>query len=236
MIDVIIPARSNTESLHSLTQETILSLHISEPKANFNVIVVESGGVDQNYQGAKTILYPEGERFNYNKALNIGMQFTENEYIIFCNNDLIFQNHFFLELKHAFNYGFQSVCPICPRHHKLIPKEYEFISGYNVGGELIGWCIAVKRSIFDKIGKFDESVDFWYSDHVYAEQLKEHQIPHALVTASKVLHLGSQTLNSLTPEEYLEVTILQKKKYQDYLKLNNKEPQRLHLGTFTIGK
>ena len=47
----------------------------------------------------------------------------------------------------------------------------------------------------DKIGKLDETVSFWFSDNLYALQLKAEGIKHGLFTNVQVDHIGSQTLN-----------------------------------------
>ena len=49
----------------------------------------------------------------------------------------------------------------------------------------------------DRIGGFDYPVNFWYSDNVYAEQLKAAGIKHALVGNSIVRHLESQSLRKV---------------------------------------
>ena len=68
--------------------------------------------------------------------------------------------------------------------------------GYEVGikGQLLGWCIIMDRVVMEKIGEFDCPVNFWYSDNVYAEQLKAAGIKHALVGNSRVRHFTSRSL------------------------------------------
>ena len=99
---------------------------------------------------------------------------------------------------YVFNMAYDSLSPACPRHCEAhnIPLSAFLKEGYEIRQQLFGWCIAVKRSMFDKIGGFDTGVNFWFSDNLYADQLKYHGIKHALVCDSLVDHVESYTLKT----------------------------------------
>ena len=236
MIDVIIPAYTVSKELRKITERMIYSLFESEPRLGFNIIIIESGEL-QDYEMATVYKYPGKEPFNYNKALNYGMCRSKGEAALLCNNDLIFTPGSVTEMLEGFERGYGSISPYCPLHHKGITRDkYRFVEGYGVGGALVGWCIAVLRETFNKILMFDESVDFWYSDHIYAEQLKDAGIKHALAMKAEVKHLGSQTLGTLDPDQYFDVTVGQKRAFDEYMLRNNKNPERYHNSLFKLGK
>lgn len=154
---------------------------------------------------------------NYNKALNSGASIAKGDYIVFCNNDVYFTDYWFEKLLPHFD-KYDSLSPHCPFSRWWKEQPTGVIEGYEIGRVLCGWCIVMPRSTYEKIGGFDEGVEFWYSDNIYADQLKYHGLKHALVTDSIVYHEGSKTLNTLNPDEKKRLTI-----YQDTLYLQAKQ-------------
>lgn len=216
--DIIFMVKSSNQELIEMTKTTIQSLRASRESINFYITVIESGnyfdyGVDQ------TVYYPNVGKFNYNHACNLGLRYTTNRYVLLCNNDLRFEYGFADHLLRAFRDGYKSVSPRCREHHSPINdklKDINYWQGCEVGQQLVGWCIGLDRSILKTIKKFDEDVDFWYSDHVYAEQLKNHNISHALVCKSCVNHLQSKTLETFTADEYFDLTVGQLHRWKKY--------------------
>jgi len=205
-VDIIILSHAKNEELKNLTQQTIDSCLASEnpqpPKGglnnkykdaiDFKILVMEQQP-DVVYEGAKTHFISEA--FNYNRFMNYGIEMTDSEYVGLCNNDLIFSAGWATDLIAAMKkYNLLSACPRCPVATRI--KE-GVVFGYNNSHHMSGWCIMVNRKLFEVIGKIDEDFPFWFADNAYAEQLKIHKVPHALVSSSVVQHLGSSTLNTL---------------------------------------
>ena len=200
-IDIVVLSNGKNEEMLKLTSQTIESLLVSEdPKLiNFKPLVIESNPTlsPYSYQHSQTI-YPK-TTFGFHKFLNIGLRETKSELICFCNNDLIFHKGWASAILKAFHQfpDLASVGTFCPdfHHSRLdeIPTEVNF--GYKNGVFFTGWCFLVKRSIFKKIGEFDENFNFWYADDDFRLTLQHHQISHALVKSAKVTHLGSKTLH-----------------------------------------
>lgn len=211
-IDVIIVADSTQLDLTVYTKRAIQSLKRCEnDKFQFDITIVETGKIYPFFHGSKTIIYYPYANFNYNRALNLGIRNTQNRYIILTNNDVEFYPGFMDALMNAFDKGYLSLNPFDQKRYN--PKKVKLnpiYEGYKVGQILFGYCIAVDRKIFDIIGQIDETVNFWYSDHVYARQLKSHEIKHALVTDANVQHLESKTLDTLDLNKKLEYTEGQK--------------------------
>lgn len=201
-IDIIILSYAKTEELKALTQQTINSLLESEDSSNinFNILVIESNKLLAPFQfPSSTTIYPK-EKFGFNKYLNIGIKMTNNQYICFCNNDLIFYknwaNRIFTKMRDDIE--LLSASPYCPVFHgsRGIKENSGLIYGYVNGINVTGWCIFINRKLLSTIGLFDEKIKFWYSDDDYRKTLEKHKIKHALVTESIVEHIGSKTLES----------------------------------------
>jgi len=209
--DVIILTYSIDEKHAQITRDTLKSLKNAEMDIKLKPLVIESGN-DYDF-GVETIRFDE--KFNYNKALNLGLSKTKNKYALLCNNDLVYEKGFAERLYAGFKLGFMSLSPYCKIYNKNRTEIGDYIfQSYQVGVSIAGWCIAIDRAILSTIGKLNEEVDFWYSDNIYGEQIKRYDIKHGLVCNSFVEHLGSMTLNELKRKDFVKLTTKQKAKYQ----------------------
>ena len=236
IVDLVIISNAKNEELKQMTQNTINSALCEK---GVNVIVVEQNK-EVKYRNSTTY-YKDGE-FNYNKFCNFGALKGNSKYIMFANNDLIFKEDWLLELlkvKH------NVVSPKCPKDERQKNIKGNS-SGYIVGVNFSGWCFMIKRSLWNRIGMFNEDYSFWFSDNVILEQLKEVGETPILVTNSIVEHLGSTTLKSsdrVTADEYTWGQVEKFNKtynqnhfsnnphYKEYLdanrdRNNNKKPKR----------
>ena len=211
-IDVIILSYAKNEALRSMTQQAIDSLLKSEDQSiiNFNILVIES---NKNlkpfcYKSAQTH-YPR-TKFNYNRYLNIGIKMSSASYVCIANNDLIFYKNWASELLKALNENpnLESVSPFCNIHHPsiAIKPNSGLIYGYEIRNHLAGWCIFFKRDLIQKIGYFDEKIKFWFSDNDYANTLQENKLQHALVTSSRVDHIGGVSTESISKVQKYDFT------------------------------
>jgi GT2 family glycosyltransferase len=209
-IDIIILSYAKTDALKQTTLNGLESLFASEPAGEivFDTLVIESNRQLQPYQypGTKTV-YPDCA-FGFNRYMNIGIGMTSNSYICLCNNDLIFHHNWASELLKAFNKypQLESANPYCPNfdYDERIKNGDNIIrrdKNLNINGILTGWCIFVKRSLFNKIGVLDEQFTFWYADNDYDMTIRKHGIKHALVKASLVSHLACQSHEVLSDKK-----------------------------------
>jgi GT2 family glycosyltransferase len=216
LVDIVILSYARNSTLKKVTEDAISSLLASENPNDikFSVLVIESNKSLQpyNYPGTKTI-YPK-DKFGFNHYLNIGLQNTQNEFVCFCNNDLIFHRSWASAIITQFDTDSKlvSASPLCSVYHPTIgfrPDSGNYY-GYGVRQEIAGWCFFVRRSLFDTIGLFDEKFKFWFADADYAKTLQKFNQKHALVTSSIVDHLDgvstttldAQTKLALTAEQY----------------------------------
>lgn len=211
-IDMIFLSYSKNEYLKGLTEQSIITLLKSEDpeKINFNVVVIESNKTMAPYQfeNSKTI-YPRG-KFGFHKYLNIGIRATSSNYVCLCNNDLIFHKNWASEIINAMEEDakIKSAVPFCTNFHREhnFPDDGPPIEGYF--GILTGWCIFVKREIFETIGLLDEHFVFWYCDYDYSNTLEKMKVKNVLVPKSKITHLGSESVKTFDKEQHNKLTQL----------------------------
>lgn len=191
-VDVVIISYAKNNELYNTTVDGILTIQKSEKTIKFNIFVVESekGRNYNHYPNVKTI-YTDNP-FNYNDYLNIGIKLGSAPYVILANNDLTYEQGFASEIIRCMDKDKEllSASPFCPQVHSVQIMSNECIYGHTIREHICGWCIFVKRELFDIIGEINTDVSFWYSDNVFAEQLLFHKVKHALVTNSIVNHHG----------------------------------------------
>lgn len=199
MIDLVFVSNALDDTRKFLTESAITLARSSDDLVD-RIIVVEQ----QHH-----IAYPETTvhydfDFNYHKCLNLGIEWTEAEYIGLCNNDIKFHLGWAEKLIDGMG-DCLSASPYSANVHDN--TEYPAGSGnygrnltydpvgYDARAIIAGWCIVIHRSVLEKIGKLHEGVAFWYSDNLYAEQIKKAGIDHKLIRASRVEHLETRTLS-----------------------------------------
>jgi len=190
MMDIIFIADTRRMDHRRMTQAAIDSCRASEKRMPMHFIVVDGNKDTMGFRNATTVTYDFD--FNYNKCLNVGIEYAKYDFIALCNNDLVFRKDWAKNIKDAMLLGdYLSASPY-DRGTRLIGCR----EGYRIGNELKGWCIVIRRKLLSVIGELATPVNFWFSDNVYAEQLKKYNIKHALCYDSKVYHLRSKTLMS----------------------------------------
>jgi GT2 family glycosyltransferase len=197
IVDVIILSNTKDLSLYGLTQRTINTLRLSETTYKFDIKIVETnsellkeGFVYHNCD----VIAPKIE-FNYNKFLNEGLKHCTNDWIVLCNNDLIFTQNWFSNLMNFQHQhpDIKSLSPFEPIWHvkRGLSADTEVYYGYRTSYEITGWCLVVHRDVIHACELFDENFAFWYQDNDYAETIKSNNFKHALVCNSRVYHVVS---------------------------------------------
>lgn len=187
MYDLIIASQSSP-ALIPVTQQCIDSARADG--ADMNIIIVETGQ-PYKYDVDKIIEY-NGE-FNYNRALNIGLKYRKGDVHILANNDIIFHPGWSIIGESMRINGYHSASALSQSMNGYERGDYVW-EGYEIAKQLAGWCIFLDNYCLDKIGQLDESVSFWYSDNLYACQLRAAGIIHGLFCNVQVDHLTSRTL------------------------------------------
>lgn len=218
LVDIVFVSNATSSSIQLVTQTAINTAIKCADNISVNCIVVESNK-KVSYNNVITI-HPT-KPFNYNAYLNLGAIHGNSKYIMFCNNDLVFTDGY---LKNLIEQNYQIVSPISPKdiRQKGIKTNEK---GYVCGRNLSGWAFMIERGLWLKIGKLDEDFDFWFADNSLIGQLKKLNMPPMLVPSSIVNHLGSLTLNRMTPSKKQELMWskleLYNKKYNDNLFVDN---------------
>lgn len=220
LIDIVITSDCERKEHKQLTDNCIASLVASQPYEDaFNIIVVEgySKFMDNQHTHDHCMLALPREPFHYNRYLIAGSKCGNAEWVALCNNDLLFDKGWFTALNAAFNahYGaFKSFGPWCPlTHPQTMQGSNSYYIGYRIAHELTGWCIIVRRELWERMD-INQKPEFWYCDNAYADELRRLGEPNMLIRSCIVTHLGSQTIKDLPKAELSRLTYNQKKNYK----------------------
>ena len=214
-VDVICLTKTSNNSYYEMCEKTISTLFESQPDTEFNLVLVESGESRNEYLSIKRgnannkVHYiVSGEKFNYNRFLNIGLEYAKtSDWLLIINNDLVFESGWLDHIMEASSSrpDIDSFSPFEPDFHNRYYSGWassEINESYEVNFGVCGWCILMKRSVMVLMGNWDERFIHWYQDNDYAETLKHHGIKHALIRSSVVHHLGESSMD-LTEDKQL---------------------------------
>lgn len=207
LINAIILTNTKDLSYYEMTNKCIDTLVASSTLHEFKIFVFESNqdAISKGFiyhQPEVEVLIPN-EPFNFNRFYNLGLEKCKGEYVWLLNNDLIFDPGSTDKALEAFNIDpeLQSVSPWDPRTHSDHKSSASLLYGYTIIRYVCGWAILAKKSLFDVIGPYDERFIFWYQDNDYSENLKKHNIKHALVRDAVVNHLDHRSHKTIPKGE-----------------------------------
>lgn len=210
-IDVIILSYVKNDSVLKMNNECIDSINNSTKNHTFKIYLIETNKDRKfEYSQDNVVVIQPDEEFNYNRFLNIGLEYCKNEWVLISNNDTIYHENFIDKMIEAneFDKDLLSMSPMDDKWHthEKLDKNIKIYYGFRTSYEVTGWSILVKRSVIDQIGGFDEKFKFWYQDNDYAMTLIKHKIKHALITDSKVTHLLSRSHDFIEKSKKHEMT------------------------------
>jgi hypothetical protein len=153
-----------------------------------------SGG-DIFYRGAKTVHIPGS--FNYAKCINYCLKNNiTSDWLVIQNNDTIAHPGAYDKMLEVHEkYGYESLSPKSDIHAGDQIQIKEVQVGNKILREVSGFCIMVKRAVYDRFpgGKEDEQFWFLHIDCQYSMMLMKLGIKHAIVPQAIISHNHEQS-------------------------------------------
>lgn len=196
-LSVIILSYAIDDDIFRMNCRCLESLFSSEKwnDGELEVLLVESRKDNPyRYDERVKILIPD-EKFNFHRFFNIGLRQTSGELVAFCNNDIVFKEGWYSEILKvkAMNPKFMCFSPMdsCyPMMAELISSGKDFYVGWENKRHYAAWCMVWERKVFDVIGQFDETFDYYSADDDELLTLRKYAIDNVLVAKSEVKHLS----------------------------------------------
>lgn len=215
---IIIPFHSNTNLLTMCVSALCKTLNMNESE----IIIVDNNAngsqikSDFQYKNQCKIIQ-KNENLMYPRAINLGVEYAQGEYLIFCDADTCVTDGFYKPLINALlnsENGYASAKLLNMQTNDLqefgiTSSYYNFphpFSGRKFNFELINYdhhplaacaaCSAIKRNLYIDIGGFDEELIHSYSDIDLCIRLKDKNYKTICVANSLAYHCGSSTTGS----------------------------------------
>ena len=238
-LDIIILSLTKDEAHFQMTKKCVESYLQSGVDHINSIIIVES---NKQFDASvwskispkiKSITPPYN--FNYNQFLNLGLNHCSSEIICISNSDVDVQGDCVDKMMQFFDMHPEaaSASPVDRSWHQnaysIFPKDDEIYWGHQTTKYLLGFCIFMRRSVYDVIGVYDERFDFYHQDNDYEMCLRSNNLEHAMVTSCHIKHgddkpdtgvTHEQTLAKLKKSETLFVRKWSKLQFRKFKKLS----------------
>jgi glycosyltransferase involved in cell wall biosynthesis len=197
-LSVIILSYAIDNEVYEVNCRCLDSLRASEEWQNgeLEIVLIESNKKNPYTYGSDVKVVIPNEKFNFHRFLNIGVNKSDGEFVALCNNDIIFEKNWWSEImkvKHA-NPKFMCFSPLDRSYpmmsEEAMPSSKRYYIGWENKKHFAAWCFVWERKVFDIVGKFDETFDFYSADDDELMTLRKYAIPNVLVTASEVKHIS----------------------------------------------
>lgn len=211
-VSVVIPHHSDLDGLRACLESLLKCDDL------LNEIVIVDNGSDHGLDGSvrrsnKTDVIRLEENVGFPKACNVGFAQTTGNVVIFLNDDTIVPRLGLIELLRSLSSS-GSVGAAGPYtnnsgHSQKIAATYTSLSNLDLFAEdfatrkapdtetdmLVGFCLAVKRSVLNEVGGFDEEFGLGtFEDNDLCYRMRRAGYKLLISAKSFIHHQGSQTL------------------------------------------
>lgn len=214
-LSIVILSYALDDEVHQMNLRLLSSLRDSEDWGDNppQILLIESNKHNPyTYPPGVQVIIPQ-RPFNFHAFLNIGRAYATGDFIAFCNNDILFSPAWFSSILsvHHSHPRFLCYSPIDTSYPLMASLKPPFQLGWDNKRFFAAWCFVWHRSVFDTIGPFDETFDFYAADDDELMTLRYHNIPSVAVTSSVVRHLSqvvtrkmdkSKPPTTLDPNQY----------------------------------
>lgn len=156
--------------IHSQDFESELEKYLKNDIGD--IVIILTGDKKINLKDERVKIFTR-EGFGYGEAVNFASNYARNEYLLICNDDVIFFDDFFENLKKV------DVDVSVPLVINFYTKKIESFGSkiflfYNILNKdlnqsfkhlhVVGTCFIIKRKIFEKVKRFDKDYFMYYED------------------------------------------------------------------------
>lgn len=197
-LSVIILSYAIDNEVYEVNCRCLDSLRASEEWQNgeLEIVLIESNKKNPYTYGSDVKVVIPNEKFNFHRFLNIGVNKSDGEFVALCNNDIVFEKNWWsaiMKVKQT-NPKFMCFSPLDRSYpmmsEEVMPSSKDYYIGWENKKHFAAWCFVWERKVFDIVGKFDETFDFYSADDDELMTLRKYAISNVLVTASEVKHIS----------------------------------------------
>jgi len=200
MFDIILPILFFSDYTKK-TLETLERTHLQ-----YRLVIIYNGDNDKDGDSLSEIAeiyHSFGENVGIAKSWNWGAQQSEENDLIFINDDILLPQ-WWLE---AFNSGLEDDWMICPQYTRWDDTVWigkrDLVDNTLVKAIVgpppyfAGFCWGLKREAYKQIGAFDEDFFYWFTDTDYYFRCGKMGMPPKQLQGFWIHHYESKTLNQI---------------------------------------
>ena len=230
MVSIIIPTKNNK----SILKRCIDSLENNTDYKNFEIIIVDNNTDDgetlEYYNSLGYQILPYKDAFNFSKMNNLGVTKAHGDYILCLNDDTkALEPNWLTEmvsicaqddvgivgakLLHS-NGTIQHAGAVFLKSgsgfhifENIVENEKGFFNLHNVirnFSAVTGACLLIKKSIFEKVGGYDDNFDLFYGDADLCLKTLDNNLHVIYTPFARLLHEGSATIKK-TSETFFAI-------------------------------
>lgn len=233
MTNIIIVQHNEVEH----TIRCINSIYAWTPENSFRLFLVNNGSTDSTEDLNRLISNIDTSVFTFiserNKGFaggnNIALECIQRRNIdgdiLLLNNDTIVQNHWLEKLQKGLESPYiGAVGPVSNNvsgPQKVAPNFLPSVL-YKPTDRLVGFCLLIKREVFDKVGLLDEQFGIGtYEDDDYCRRIQELGYSLRIVQDCYIEHVGSATLKAVVGENLKKLMSDNQKKFVSKYKVKD---------------
>lgn len=207
LTSIIIPVVWNSYQTFHVTGDCIGSIreHTDKEKTPYEIILVINGKQGMMEQKDYKLTYadkviPNDENKGYATAVNQGIRIASGEYIAIVNNDVTVYDHWLEDLQKALQFDLSLVMATpmygmpfarAKEANALREKALALESPYSEFTDFS--CVLTRKSLFEKIGVFDEQFFMYCEDLDLLRRIKKEGLPYASTKLVNTHHIISMT-------------------------------------------
>lgn len=215
---VIVPFHSNLNLLTLCIDSLLKTLDPSKSE----IIIVDNNAngsqIDPDWKlGKHCKIVTRPWNLMYPKAINLGVEYAQGEFLIFCDADICVTNQVHKALTeelaldgtgyasakllnittgNLLEFGITSSYYNFPHPYAGRPRDFALIQKNHNPLAACAACSAIKRSLFIDVGGFDEKLVHSYSDIDLCLRLRDRQYKTVCVAEAVAYHCGASTQGS----------------------------------------
>ena len=201
-VSIIILCMNNLE----YTKKCIESIR-KNTTVPYQLVVVDNGSIDETPQYLRSIMADDKDilirlhkNIGFGPGNNLASKVVKTEYICLVNNDCEVEEGWLEQLIEASKKGGLIGASMNFLEPNRKDKRFDHVGIRKTNwGYIEGWCLLIKRSLFESIGGFDEQfIPVLYEDADLSFKVKEFGINLYAISNPKIIHHGNKTLSKLS--------------------------------------
>jgi len=189
---------------HEWVRQELESIFAHSQGIPYEIILVDNGSDAATYKYLQELggipnirVIRNHNNLGYGKANNQGSKIARGKYLLFLNSDTRVGTNFLQDIINAFEQD-KNLAALGAAGGYLqdgVNFVHETRNNSETWNYLVGWCLAIRKDVFNKTGGFDEQYEYAFcEDTDLSFKLRHDGYKIKLLEELKITHFGSKTV------------------------------------------